>query len=190
MDMYDRIDTLLKEKKINKRRLSMDLNIPYTTLVSMFNRRSTSVDIETIKKIASYLGTDIDFLVFGDIYPTAIKTGTKIKQFRINQHMTQKELAIQTGYSVQDIQDIEDNKKSLTGDEEFNISQILGGSFVDFIEDSDFEETSKPIGKNYVIIWSNQQYSKFFLQGEQAEAVRALAKQFNDIYKKNEGITD
>lgn len=66
MDVYDRINELLAEKKIRKRKLCIDLNIPYTTLASMFQRRSKSIDIETLKKIASYLDTTLEYLATGN----------------------------------------------------------------------------------------------------------------------------
>lgn len=66
MDLYDRINNILVEKKISKRKLCFDLNIPYTTLANMFQRRSTSVSVETIKKIASYLDTTLEYLVSGN----------------------------------------------------------------------------------------------------------------------------
>ena len=66
MDVYDRLNGLLAEKRITKRKLSIDLQIPYSTLASMFQRRSMSVDIETIKKIASYLDTTIEYLATGN----------------------------------------------------------------------------------------------------------------------------
>lgn len=66
MDMYDRLNGLLAEKRITKRKLSIDLNIPYSTLASMCQRRSMSVDVDTIKKISSYLGTTIEYLVSGN----------------------------------------------------------------------------------------------------------------------------
>ena len=66
MDMYDRINGLLAEKRITKRKMCIDLNLPYTTIASMFQRRSTSVDIQLIKKIADYLVTTLEYLLDGN----------------------------------------------------------------------------------------------------------------------------
>ena len=103
LDMYDRIEQLLSEKRISKRKLSLDLDIPYTTIASMFKRRSMSVDIETIKKISKYLDIDLDFVVSGEIYPETTKFGTTLKQLRINNCITQAELADVSGYSIKEI---------------------------------------------------------------------------------------
>lgn len=67
MNMYDRITELLKEKKINKVRLCEETGIPYSTLASMFQRQSTNIDVETIKKIALYLNTTLEYLVSGNV---------------------------------------------------------------------------------------------------------------------------
>lgn len=66
MDFYDRLNGLLAEKRITKRKLCLDLDIPYTTLASMFQRRSNSVDLDTVKKIASYLNTTLEYLATGN----------------------------------------------------------------------------------------------------------------------------
>lgn len=66
MDLYDRINGLLAEKRISKRKLSIDLGIPYTTLASMFQRRSTSIDVDTIGKISTYLETSLEYLISGN----------------------------------------------------------------------------------------------------------------------------
>lgn len=66
MDIYDRLNGMLAEKRITKRKLCLDLGIPYTTLASMFQRRSNSIDIETLKKISSYLDTTLEYLATGE----------------------------------------------------------------------------------------------------------------------------
>ncbi len=73
MDIYDRIAGLLKEKRLTKKEMSQTLNISYSTLASLFQRRSMNVDIELMKKIANYLDTTLEYLVTGNEtykYPT------------------------------------------------------------------------------------------------------------------------
>lgn len=188
MDMYDRIEQILDEERISKRKLSIDLEIPYTTLVSMFNRRSLSVDIETIKKIAHYLNVDLDFLIAGDIYPNATKRGTAIKEFRLKRNMKRSDLAKISGYSLQEIKDIEENKKSLSFEEYTDLSKFVCDSIVDALVDEDFENASKPVGLCYVEIWNGETYIKYFMSKEQADSVDIIAKQFNESYKKEKGI--
>ena len=85
MDVYDRLNGLLAEKRITKRKLSIDLQIPYSTLASMFQRRSMSVDIETIKKIASYLDTTIEYLATGnENYKFKYNAPPRYKKYELN----------------------------------------------------------------------------------------------------------
>lgn len=188
MDMYDRLERLLSEKKISKRKLSMDLNIPYTTLVSMFKRRSTSVDIETIKKLAKYLQTDIDFLVSGDYYPTALKNGSKIKNLRIRENLSQEELAKRAGYTTKEIREIEENIRDITTSECVELAGYITGHGSDVLIDDDLQNLSTPIDKNYVIIYSKLSFSKFYMTDKQIETVYNIAKEFGDFYNKENGI--
>lgn len=66
MDIYDRINVLLKERKTTRVKLGKETGISYHTLTAMFQRRSKNVDVETLKKIAEYLGTTLEFLVSGN----------------------------------------------------------------------------------------------------------------------------
>ncbi len=66
MDIYDRIASLLKEKRLTKRNMSQDLNISYSTLASLFQRRSKSISVDMMKQIANYLDTTLEYLVTGN----------------------------------------------------------------------------------------------------------------------------
>ncbi len=66
MDLYDRITQLLSEKGISRRKLAKDIDIPYQSLSSLFNRRSEKVSLDLIQDIAKYLGTTVDYLAFGE----------------------------------------------------------------------------------------------------------------------------
>lgn len=63
MNFYDKINTLLRDKKITKSKLCEDLQIPYNSLMSMFNRKSKNITMDVIEKIAEYLDVSVDFLV-------------------------------------------------------------------------------------------------------------------------------
>ena len=65
MDMYDRINEIIKSRKINKRKLCLDLNISYSTLDSMFARHSSIEPVTIINNIANYLDVDVEYLVIG-----------------------------------------------------------------------------------------------------------------------------
>ena len=65
-DIYDRIDIKLKEKDTTRKQMCIDLNIPYSTLTSFYQKRSGNITLSTIRKIAEYLGCSMDFLVRGE----------------------------------------------------------------------------------------------------------------------------
>ena len=66
MDIYDRITYQLKIQKKTRKALSETTQIPYATLSSLFQRRSKQMHLETMLKIADFLGVTIDYLVIGD----------------------------------------------------------------------------------------------------------------------------
>lgn len=66
MDMYDRIEVLLKTNRMNKKELCARTGISYNTLASLFKRRSKNVELETIRKIACCLNTTVEYLVTGN----------------------------------------------------------------------------------------------------------------------------
>lgn|GEM_PF-4240347 len=70
MDMYNRIENLIKEKGLSKKELAAMSEVPYSSLISAFNRRSNSFSNDYVKKIAASLGCTIDYLVGTVPYPT------------------------------------------------------------------------------------------------------------------------
>ena len=66
MDIYDRINLLIKEQHLTRKSLCEKSNISYNTLTAMFARRSTNIDVRTIKKIADCLNTTLEYLVSGN----------------------------------------------------------------------------------------------------------------------------
>lgn len=59
MNVYERIDLILKERGISRRKLAEISGIPYSTIASSFSRKSKKLSIETIDKIAIALGVPI-----------------------------------------------------------------------------------------------------------------------------------
>lgn len=66
MDIYERITYLLSEQHKTRKDLCDKTGIPYSTLSSLFQRRSEQMSIITLEKIAEYLGVTIDYLITGD----------------------------------------------------------------------------------------------------------------------------
>lgn len=66
MNIYERITFLLNEQQKTRKDLCRKTGISYSTLTSLFQRRSKLMHLETLQKIAEYLGVTIDYLVTGD----------------------------------------------------------------------------------------------------------------------------
>lgn len=66
MDIYDRITELLKRQKKTRKDLCASTGLSYNTMTSLFKRKSKNMRLDTIRAIAEYLGTSVDFLLFGE----------------------------------------------------------------------------------------------------------------------------
>jgi transcriptional regulator with XRE-family HTH domain len=65
MDIYDRINAMLKRRSMTRKGLCDAAGISYSTLTSLFQRRSRNMRLETIRAIAEKLGVTVDYLVLG-----------------------------------------------------------------------------------------------------------------------------
>ena len=63
MSFVDKLDALLAEKGINKATLSKEAGIPYTTIAGFYTKGTDNVKLSTLKKLSSYFGCSIDYLV-------------------------------------------------------------------------------------------------------------------------------
>ena len=66
MDFLEKLDYLMKEKKLNKSKLSVLADVPYTTIVGLYTKGYENTKLTTIRKIASALGVTLDYLVGDD----------------------------------------------------------------------------------------------------------------------------
>lgn len=63
MNFLEKLDKLMQEKGINKSILSKESGIPYTTIDGIYKKGYENIKLSTIKKIASYFNTTIDYLI-------------------------------------------------------------------------------------------------------------------------------
>lgn len=61
--IYDRIEAVLAEKGMSKQQLADSTMIPYSSLISAFNRKSSSFSHDYLSKIALALQVDINVLM-------------------------------------------------------------------------------------------------------------------------------
>ena len=59
LNVYDRIDLILKERGISRRKLAELSGIPYSTIASSFARKNKNLKIETLDKIAAALDVSV-----------------------------------------------------------------------------------------------------------------------------------
>jgi transcriptional regulator with XRE-family HTH domain len=62
MGRSEKIEQLMKARKVSRYRLSKDTGIPYTTLTQIINSRTKSPQIEALEKVADYFGVSLDYL--------------------------------------------------------------------------------------------------------------------------------
>ena len=66
MTFLEKLDALMIEKGINKSVLSKESGIPYTTIDGFYKKGYDNAKLPTIKRIASYFGVTIDYLILDD----------------------------------------------------------------------------------------------------------------------------
>lgn len=67
MGLTDKLDLLMKEKKINKAQLARESGVPYTTIDGFYKKGSDNAKLSTLKKLCSYFGCTLDYLADDDI---------------------------------------------------------------------------------------------------------------------------
>ena len=62
MKMTDKLDLLMKERHLNKRQLSMQSHILYTTISSFYDKGTENVKLSTLKTLASFFNVSLDYI--------------------------------------------------------------------------------------------------------------------------------
>lgn len=63
MNFLDRLDTLMRERGINKHVLSKESGIPYTTIDGFYKKGYENTKLSTIRKLCSYFQVSMDYLI-------------------------------------------------------------------------------------------------------------------------------
>lgn len=63
MSIEERLDKMMLDKGINKHQLSIQANIPYTTIDGMFKKGCHNIKLSTLIKLADYFNVSIDYIV-------------------------------------------------------------------------------------------------------------------------------
>jgi transcriptional regulator with XRE-family HTH domain len=69
MNMIEKMQLMMTERKINKADVSRGANIPYNTIVNIFNRGFKNIRYPTLGKLALFFNVPIDYLINEEIPP-------------------------------------------------------------------------------------------------------------------------
>ena len=65
MDMMERVESLMRARRINRKELAKRSEIPYTTLCGAVHGKWKGMRISTLVKLADYFHVSLDWLVYG-----------------------------------------------------------------------------------------------------------------------------
>lgn len=60
MNLTDKLDYLMQERKMNKRNLSLETGIPYTTIDAFYKKGTENIKLSTLKRLSDYFGITLD----------------------------------------------------------------------------------------------------------------------------------
>lgn len=66
MDLINKIDFLLKERELNKRQLSIDADIPYSTVDNWWKKGVGNMRLPTFRKLCDYFNVTMDSMAYDD----------------------------------------------------------------------------------------------------------------------------
>lgn len=67
MDFLQKLDFMMENYSLNKRTLSLNSGIPYTTIDGWYKKGYEGMKISTLRLLASYFNTVLDFWIQDDI---------------------------------------------------------------------------------------------------------------------------
>lgn len=104
MSFSDLLHELAEQKNITQKQLAADLGIPASTLGGYFQGTSEP-DLETVKRIATYFGCSVDYLV-GHISPQgqSFQEETLLYVYR-NMTPSQQKMYIAIGKTIAEIEE-------------------------------------------------------------------------------------
>ena len=63
----DMLETLMKERKLNKNSLAKESGIPYTTIDGFYKKGCDNIKLSTLTRLASFFGVSLNYLINGEI---------------------------------------------------------------------------------------------------------------------------
>ena len=133
--MTNRIKELRQSKKITQGALADYLGIAQNTL-SYWEQGKYDIDSESLKKIANYFNTTIDYILNRESNNTASLSISRINaitdrlaEMRLKAGLSRKELAEKSGVSLSVISNLEEGKDGINGQDVDMLARALDTSF-------------------------------------------------------------
>lgn len=67
MKLTEKLDMLMKERRITKAELARESGIPYTTITSLYDKGYENAKLSTLKRLADYFGCSLDYIADDDV---------------------------------------------------------------------------------------------------------------------------
>ena len=67
MKLIDKLDMLMGERGINRMELSKRAHVPYTTIVSLYEKGYDNIKLSTLKKLSIFFHCSLDYLADDNI---------------------------------------------------------------------------------------------------------------------------
>ena len=83
MKLTEKLDALLKENNMNKAQLSAQCGIPYTTIVSLYEKGYDNAKRSTLLRIARFFEVSLDFLADDDVEERTQRVTSGAAQFEV-----------------------------------------------------------------------------------------------------------
>ena len=62
MGLTEKLDQLMEQRGINRKALSAESGIPYTTLMSLYDKGYENIKLSTLRALARYFNVTMDYL--------------------------------------------------------------------------------------------------------------------------------
>lgn len=62
LELTEKINLLMKQRKLNRVELSRESGVPYTTIVNFYEKGTENVKLSTLRKLADYFECSLDYL--------------------------------------------------------------------------------------------------------------------------------
>lgn len=77
MKLTDKLDLLMRERGINKKDVSRQSGIPYTTIINFYEKGTDNVKLSTLLKLSRYFSVTLDYIADDNIEEKGNSVGTR-----------------------------------------------------------------------------------------------------------------